>query len=148
MFSGDGGFPLKYAHDMAGYVPTRLVPILGARTLEDIEEVNLQRRIGTDEAADLVFKQEHYGVTEGDKKEMAYDIADRANDVGGLIIIGIEEDSGGRATTLTPVNPDPHGSEETTRIYQIAGSKIRPYPEIAVRKIDSPAEPGKVFYII
>ena len=133
---------------MAGYIPTRLVPVLDARALDEIEEVNLERLLGTDEAADLEFKQQHYGTTEGDKKEMAYDIADRANDVGGLIIIGIAEDSGGCAIALTPVDPDPHGSEETTRIYQVAGSKIRPYPEIAVRKINSTTEPGKVFYII
>ena len=131
----------------AGYIPPRLIPLLGAATLEDLDEEVLSKFLGLDEAPDLDFKKTTYGNSDSDKKELAYDVADRANDVGGLIVIGVEE-AAGRATVLTPVTPDPYGEEERLRIQKVVSSRIFPHPEIDVRRVDSITDVSKAFYVI
>jgi hypothetical protein len=132
---------------MAGYIPTRLIPLLGVGTLEEIEEAHLERLIGLDEAADLEFKQEAYGNKGEQTRELACDIAGLANHVGGLLVIGVVDD-GGRASALGPVDPDPFQEEEQLRIHKVVSSRIFPHPGTEVRRVDSASQQGKVFYVI
>jgi hypothetical protein len=132
---------------MAGYIPTRLIPILGAPVLEDLQEVHLDRLLGVVETADLEFKEQTYDKSGEKTKELAYDIAAMANDVGGLLIIGIA-DVDGRATSLEGVDLNPFGEEEELRIHKIVASRLFPAPRIEVHRVDSTKRQGKVFYVI
>jgi predicted HTH transcriptional regulator len=115
--------------------------------LEEIEEVNLGRLLGLAETADLEFKQETYGNNGEQTREMAYDIAAMANDVGGLIIIGIAEEDG-RAASLEGVAPDPFKEEEQLRIQKVVAARLFPHHRIDVHPVASTTNENNVFYVI
>jgi hypothetical protein len=72
----------------------RLVDLLGAR-LEEVVEKHLDRLVtgGVREDADLDFKQDRYGDTDQQRRELAGDLAAMGNGRGGLIVIGIRDDN-------------------------------------------------------
>jgi hypothetical protein len=115
------------------FVPIRLTRLL-TRELEDLEEENLRHLIGVREDEDLDFKEEPYGRGGEDSKELAADIASMANTKGGLIVIGISEESN-LATDLSPIELP--SEEEDLRIHQVAASLIFPRPEIRIWIIPS-----------
>ena len=85
-------------------------PILGQEALEDLD-----------------FKQTLYGNADGDRKDLAGDIAAMANRRGGLVLIGVREDNG-VAAALTPVAlSDP----EEDRMHQITAQLVAPYVDFS-----------------
>src|SRR5689334_16945103 len=102
----------------------RLRELFGAR-FQDVTEDQLRALVDGQvrEDADLDFKQERYGSSDGQKRELAADIAAMANDRGGVIVIGIRDEDD-IAAELTPV-ATAYGEEG--RIRQIAAANISPH---------------------
>jgi hypothetical protein len=125
-------------------VPARLLPILG-RPLDELSEENLAHLIGVREDEDLDFKSALYGSSDKDKAELAADIASFANTRGGLIVIGIHEESN-EALRLVPVEL-PTTQEEDLRIHLVVAGRIAPPPRVDVRIIPSACS-GKGFVLI
>lgn len=114
---------------------TRLEQLLGARvdelTWQALEALVEQ---STAEAVDVEFKQEHYGNSDGEKKELCKDVAAMANTAGGVILIGIEE-TDGAASTLVPVALD-EGAERRYR--QIVANGVFPLPRFDLLRVADP----------
>jgi Putative DNA-binding domain len=123
----------------------RLTDLLGARP-DEVTEQHLRRLVdGTvREDADLDFKQMHYGASDGDKRELAADLAAMANHRGGLIIIGIREE-GEVAVELTPVVLD---AGEESRIRQIAAGNIAPHLTFEVWTVSSRSDSSRGYYLV
>src|SRR5262245_66696097 len=108
---------------MAGWVPPRLRSLL-APEIEGIDLNAVERLIGLPEDQDLEFKREPYQSAEGGPKEAAYDLAGLANAVGGLIIIGIEEDGTGVASGIQAVPAD--DLDVGLWVHQVVAARIFP----------------------
>jgi hypothetical protein len=123
----------------------RLIDIFGGRP-EDITEEHLSRLVagGVREDADLDFKQERYGSTDSDKREMAADIAAMANDRGGLIIIGIRDEND-VAVEPTPVELV---DGEEARIRQTAAGNIAHHISFEIRVVPSESHPTRGYYLL
>ncbi len=118
---------------MNQWLPPRLRPLLG-QNLDAVTESSLQNLIGLPEDTDLEFKREPWGPSEGQVKECALDIADKANAGGGLIVIGVEEGPDKRASGLVPM-PDEGGTDQGLRVHHIVARRISPPPAITHRAI-------------
>ena len=116
---------------MAGWIPTRLRNLLGL-DLDAVTSDRIQRLMGLVEDTDLEFKSEPYGVSEGQRKELAYDLAGMANAIGGIVFVGVSEDGNGRATAVAGIDP---GHDLAAWIDQVVAERIRPRPSIAQRSI-------------
>jgi hypothetical protein len=81
----------------------RLIDLLGAR-LDEIGEQHLGNLVAgrVREDAELDFKQDRYGNTDQQRRDLAGDLAAMGNSRGGLIVIGIRDDND-VAAELTPV---------------------------------------------
>ncbi len=116
---------------MSGWMPPRLRPIL-ARDLDEVTADELEKLIGLQEDTDLEFKSEPWGTSDSQKKECAFDIADKANAGGGLIVIGVEEDGTGRAAAISPVAT---ASDLALRAQQIVANRVSPPVEVSHRVV-------------
>lgn len=125
---------------MSGYVPFQLHPLVG-RDLDAITEADLARLIGAPETEWLDAKRELYGNSDSQKRELASDVAAFANRQGGMIVIGLDEASGGIITSLTPV-PGSDLAGEDVRITQIVVSLVAPVPPFTVRRVPGPNGSG------
>ena len=97
------------------------------------------------EAFDLDFKRELYGNADRDKTALAIDVAALANTAGGLLVLGIEEDSQGRAVAAPGVAVS---DDEITRILQIVGHGVVPLPVFDPLPVPNPGETGHGFIVI
>jgi hypothetical protein len=123
----------------------RLTDLLGARP-DQVGEQHLQRLVdgSVREDADLDFKQERYGNTDSDKRDLAGDIAAMANHRGGLLIIGIrdENDVAVERTAVELVDG------EEARIRQIAAGNIAPHLTFDVRVLESEDDASTGYYVL
>ena len=117
----------------------RLEQVLGGRVdelswavLEDMVEQ------GAPEALDLDFKQEHYGNSDSDKRELCKDVAALANTSGGVILIGVAEGDGA-ASGLAPV---PFSDVDERRYRQVAANGVLPLPRFDLLRVASPSDPA------
>jgi hypothetical protein len=122
----------------------RLIDLLAAR-LEQITEQHLEDLVtgSVREDADLDFKQDRYGDSDQQKRELAGDLAAMGNGRGGLIVIGVRDEND-VAIELTPVALV-DGDE--ARIRQVAAGNIAPHLAFDVRGIASGAD-GRGYYLL
>ena len=122
----------------------RLIDLLGGR-LDEVAEAHLERLVtgSVREDADLDFKQQRYGNSDQEKRELAADLAAMGNGRGGLLVIGVRDESD-VAVELTPVELP--GGEEA-RVRQVAASNIAPHLPFTVRVIESAQDPGRGYYL-
>lgn len=113
--------------------------MLGA-DLDSVTSEALERLLGLVEDTDLEFKLQAWEATEGGAKECALDIADKANAVGALLVVGVEEDGDGRASRLVPV--DAEVGDLGLRVHQIVAQRVSPPPVLTHRAI--PIDGGHV----
>jgi predicted HTH transcriptional regulator len=94
-----------------------------SKAFEALDEDALARLLETpaEEEISLEFKREMYGRGAGDIKEMLRDIASMANAEGGFLIIGLDQDINGRATSWFNV---PNANVEASRLVQSANDAI------------------------
>lgn len=123
----------------------RLVDLLGA-PLHEVTEAHVERLVtgAVREDADLDFKQERYGNSDGAKRELAGDLAAMANDRGGLLVIGVRDEDD-VAVEWTPVELV---DGEEARIRQIAASNIAPHLTFDVRVVASEDDPTRGYYLV
>lgn len=124
---------------MSSWLPPRLRPMLGA-DLDSVTSQALERLLGLVEDTDLEFKLQPWETTEGGAKECALDIADKANAVGALLVVGVEEDGDGRASRVVPV--DAAVGDLGLRVHQIVAQRVSPPPVLTHRAI--PIDGGHV----
>lgn len=128
-------------------IPQRLTPILGS-TLSGIDEGHLNALVaaGIREDQDLDYKENRYQDKDSGTSEIAKDVAAMANQVGGLIIIGIKEDTQARADSLTPIKVD---DKERSRIHGAVADRVRPsVAGLSVEIVETAAKDGTGYYVI
>lgn len=123
----------------------RLADLLGAPPDQATEE-HLGRLVAGSvrEDADLDFKQERYGESNDDKRELAADIAAMSNHRGGLIIIGIRDENE-VAAERTPV---PLDAAEERRMRQIAAERIAPHLDFVIHPVESAGDSSMGYYLL
>lgn len=117
----------------SGYVPPELRPLIGPDTAAITEGV-LRRLIGLTETQGFEAKQQPYGNSDGEKRELASDVAALANRNGGLLVIGLSEDSQGAIAAVHAIPDDTIHAEEL-RIPQIIAAKVTPAPAITTDRV-------------
>jgi hypothetical protein len=124
---------------------TRLQTVFGIPPEEAAEE-HLRSLVsaGTREYADLDFKQERYGNRDEDRRELAADIGQFANDRGGVIVIGIRDENE-VAVELTPV---PLDSDEEGRIRSIGTDNVVPYASFHIHVVQCDKDPTRGYYLV
>jgi len=80
--------------------------ILAGRSLKDISLDDIRALVedGVREGPDLEYKETAYSGRPQDVREMLRDITALANGQGGYLVMGVEEDGGGRAMALRPID--------------------------------------------
>lgn len=116
--------------------PLEAVTVEQVRALVDLHAV---------EAFDLDFKEAHYGRTDSEKRDLTGDVAALANTAGGLIVIGIAEDTQARAAAAPGVEVS---DGEVARIRQIVAAGVSPLPAFDVITVLDDAKPGSGFVLI
>lgn len=131
---------------MAALRSRRIESLLGTH-VEDIGPQHLHALVSDQvaEAFDLDFKAELYGNGESARRALATDVAALANTAGGLLVLGIGEDSQSRAATAPGVSV---AESETRRIRQIIATLVFPLPVFDVLPVEDPGTPGQGFLII
>lgn len=81
------------------------------------------------EAFDLDFKEQLYGHSDKEKRDLSGDVAAMANTAGGVIVIGISEDESARAASAPGVDIT---DAELSRIRQIVAAGVSPMPAFDV----------------
>ena len=109
---------------VSGWIPPSYRRLLGS-DLEKVSAAQVRGLVGQPER-ELEFKGPMYKTTDGEKKEMALDIAQFANSAGGLIIVGMEEDKTTKVAKM-PVPIDTSGPL-LERVDQIVAARIHPSP--------------------
>lgn len=84
---------------------------------------------GLRESEQLDFKQEHYGNSDSQRRELAGDLAAFANHRGGLLILGIGDDERGAATSLPLVEL---ADAEQRRVQQIVSGNVFPHLRVEI----------------
>jgi hypothetical protein len=97
------------------------------------------------EAYDLDFKATLYGKSDKDRRDLAGDVAALANTAGGVIVVGIAEDSQARAAAAPGVALS---DAEVGRIRQIVASQVSPLPTLDVLQVEDPQHPGHGFMLL
>ena len=110
------------------WLPQSLHDLLGD-DLDQIDWTALQSLIGASEGEELEFKQEMW--SQGRNEELARDIAQYANQRGGMIVIGAQEVDG----KLAGFVPLELTEADELRIQEIVASRISPRPEIHTKRI-------------
>jgi hypothetical protein len=123
----------------------RLEQLLGA-PLSKVDAASLQRLCdgAVREDADLEFKEALYGGSDGDKRDLAGDVAAIANTRDGVIVIGVK-DHDGAAAKLSPVALK---EEEELRLRQVVASLVAPPPRLWVLRVPTPKDPSLGFYLL
>jgi predicted HTH transcriptional regulator len=123
----------------------RLVPLLGVAP-RDVTRAHLQALVdgGVREDVDLDFKEDLYGKSDGDKREMAADIAALANERGGVLILGVKDEEG-VAVGLPGVELN---EAEALRIRQTATGLLAPHVPFDVLLVADDENAGQGFYLI
>jgi hypothetical protein len=101
------------------------------------------------EGSDLEFKGKTYptsgaGGDQG-KKELCADVAGMANAIGGIVIIGIEEDDQARAARYSPVDIS---DAERLRLASTLLGNVQPMLTFDIHPIEDPQRPGQGFLVI
>jgi hypothetical protein len=128
-------------------IPPRLVPVLGSsvRAINE-ERLNALETAGVSEDQDLDFKQARYDHGPKGTFEISKDVAAMANQVGGLIVIGVAEDDQARAAGLTPMKLD---DDERVRMLTVIAQRVHPMvPGLDVHMFESEARDGTGYYVI
>ncbi|MGH2878676.1 MAG: AlbA family DNA-binding domain-containing protein [Solirubrobacteraceae bacterium] len=114
--------------------------------LDQVTEKNLQRLVdeGASEHSDLEFKEEPYGNSDSDRRELAADIAQFANDRGGVIVIGMQEGK----ELATECRPVPLDSKECDRMLAIAAERVVPYAPFEPRTIPCDGDGTRGYYLL
>ncbi|MFI6547153.1 helix-turn-helix domain-containing protein [Streptomyces prunicolor] len=97
------------------------------------------------ESGDLEFKEALYGRSDKAKRDLAADVAALANTVGGVLVLGIQEDDQARAVAVSDVALD---NSEQDRIRQIVSELVHPTPAIDVQQVENPQGPGQGFLLV
>ena len=101
------------------------------------------------EGSDLEFKGKTYPTSGagGDKgkKELCADVAGMANAIGGIVIIGIEEDDQARAARYSPVDIS---DAERLRLASTLLGNVQPMLTFDIHPIEDPQRPGQGFLVI
>jgi Putative DNA-binding domain len=130
-------------------MPVRL-PRVEAILRAPIDQLTIQHiqaavEAGVPEGGDLDFKQDHYPKGNDGNDELAKDVAAFANQVGGLIVIGVREQDL-RAVELTPV---PLANDPGGRYGQILLRRITPFVrDVDIRVLESTDQPGQGIVLI
>lgn len=125
---------------------TRLQGLLGAQ-FDKIEEEHLSSLVehGIPESDELDFKESQYDYGKKGVFEVSKDAAAFANEIGGLIILGIRE-SHGVAAELCPLNL---ASEVEGNMSQAWAQKVFPtIRNILTRRVQSRIFPGRVYLLV
>jgi hypothetical protein len=124
----------------------RLRAVLGA-DLENIAEHHLHALVdaGVAEDQDLDFKETWYDRGNKGSFELSKDVAAFANQVGGLIIIGMKE-ARGVAAGLSPVKAE---TDHELRIRQVLASRVFPIVQgVRVREVRGTAGRDDAYYLV
>jgi hypothetical protein len=131
---------------MSAFRSRRLETLLGAQIADaDHAQIATLKTSSVPEDSDLEFKGELYGNGDSARRELASDVASFANTVGGLIILGIEEDAQGRADELPGVALS---DAEQNRMHQIVASLVAPAPPLDIRQVEDPARPSHGLFLL
>lgn len=115
-----------------GWIPPRLRPLLGS-DLGAVDAAALDQLIGVPEDSDLDFKSTLPSTSDGDTKETAYDVAQFANAAGGLLILGIEEDGDGRASSVVGVEAP--ARDFGLWLHQVVATRLTPNASVVHRSV-------------
>lgn len=124
----------------------RLEQLLGGPIDETLTYKQVKGLIpDTTEGPDLDFKRDTYGSRDKDRKALCGDVGGLANANGGLLILGMEEDSQGRATRDAGVDIS---DAERLRLHQTVIANVQPTPTFDIIPVEDPDRPGTGFLII
>jgi len=134
---------------MAALRSRRLESLLGA-DLDDLDAAHIAALVtnSVKEDFDLDYKDSLYGRNDEQKRDLVGDVAALANTAGGLIILGVAEDSQGAASAADGVEIS---DAETVRMRQIVAAGSAPMPAFDVLTVPlTPrgAVPARGFYVI
>ncbi|MDG4795213.1 ATP-binding protein [Micromonospora sp. WMMD1082] len=99
----------------------------------------------TAEGPDLDIKRDTYGGRDRDRKALCGDVGGLANANGGVLILGMDEDSQGRAAKADGVDIS---DAERLRLHQSVVANIHPTPTFDIIPVENPDRPGTGFLII
>lgn len=109
------------------------------KSFDAIDSTDLQALIeaGASEAYNLEFKRELYGPTDAEKKEFLKDISAFANNLGGYLLIGADEQDGA-ISGLVPIS-EASVDRELQRLENIVRSGIEPtIVGLRIKRVDVP----------
>ncbi|MFE2961962.1 AlbA family DNA-binding domain-containing protein [Nocardia tengchongensis] len=124
----------------------RLTAVFGvpvdSLTATEIDTAVAQR---VPEGEDLDWKKECYPTTNAGREELAKDVGALANAGGGILVIGVTEDSASGCAAAP--NPVPLSGSEADRMQQICHFRLRPFlPGVRINRITT--GPGVGYYVI
>lgn len=131
---------------MPYFVPVQLHPLLG-RDLSSIDESQIAKLVGSTETEWFDAKRSPYGMPDSQRRDLAADVAAFANRSGGLIVIGLAEDSAGLISELAPVDVEALATEEV-RVAQVVSGLVSPVPVFHTARVASEAQPGFAYLLI
>jgi predicted HTH transcriptional regulator len=123
------------------------IEALISQQLESATESDLAKLTagGVPEDADLDYKQQIYGSSDSDKRDLAGDVAALANTLGGLLLIGVQENETGNAAQLSPVLIT---GQENVRIRQIVATYVAPIPQFEIFHVPSANTPPNSYLLL
>ena len=98
-----------------------------------------------EEAYDLDFKATLYGKSDKERRDLAGDVSALANTAGGVIVLGIAEDTQARAAAAPGVALT---DAEVGRVRQVVASQVSPLPTLDVLQVEDPQHPGHGFMLL
>jgi len=124
----------------------RLEALFGV-PLDDLKTSHIQQLVtnAVTEAFDLDYKRTTYGSSDGDKRALRIDVAALANTAGGVIVIGVAEDTQAGAAAAPGV---PLSDGEIGRMRQIVAPGVSPMPVFDILSIPDETDPALGFYVI
>lgn len=131
---------------MAAIRSRRLESLFGT-LIQDLATPHVQSLVTNEvqEEFDLDFKTTLYGRGDSEKRDLAGDVAAMANTAGGVIILGVEEDS--QATAIAAPGVD-LSDDEKRRMTQVIASLVAPVPSFEVLPVPNDGNPEHGYYVI
>ncbi len=124
----------------------RLEQLLGGLIDESLTYKQVTGLIpGTVEGPDLDFKRDTYSSKDSHRKALCGDVGGLANANGGLLILGMEEDSQCRAAKDVGVDIS---DAERLRLHQTVIANVQPTPTFDIIPVEDPDRPGSGFLVI